>query len=211
MLELPTLNTTPYVEAFLSIFVAMNVLGVLPLFMGLTEGMTLPTRRALVKRATATGFGIAIVIVLAGQFIFQTLGITVDDLRIGGGLILLVLSITDLLFSNLTRQPGTSDSVEDGTSGADLAVVPLGTPLIVGPAAITAILVLQNSVGYIPTIVALVANLSITYVVFYFGPALIALIGNGAARAFAKVATLFLAAIAIALIRTGIVNTIQAM
>lgn len=208
MIDVPTLDTTPYVEAFLSIFVAMNVLGVLPLFMGLTEGMTLTVRRALVKRATATGFGIAIVILLAGQFIFQTLGITVDDLRIGGGLILLVLSITDLLFSNLTRQPGKND---DGNSGADLAVVPLGTPLIVGPAAITAILVLQNSAGYAPTIVALVANLSITYVVFYFGPALIALIGNGAARAFAKVATLFLAAIAIALIRTGIVNTIQAM
>lgn len=210
MLDLPALDTTPYVEAFLSIFVAMNVLGVLPLFMGLTEGMTLPTRRALVKRATATGFGIALVILLAGQFIFQTLGITVDDLRIGGGLILLVLSITDLLFSNLTRQPGKGDAAE-ADAGADLAVVPLGTPLIVGPAAITAILVLQNSVGYAPTIVALVANLSITYVVFYFGPALIALIGNGAARAFAKVATLFLAAIAIALIRTGIVNTIQAM
>ena len=206
MLELPTLNTTPYVEAFLAIFVAMNVLGVLPLFMGLTEGMTLPTRRALVKRATATGFGIALVILLAGQFIFQTLGITVDDLRIGGGLILLVLSITDLLFSNLTRQPAATDNVD---AGADLAVVPLGTPLMVGPAAITAILVLQNSVGYLPTIVALVANLSVTYVVFYFGPALIAFIGNGAARAFAKVATLFLAAIAIALIRTGIVNTIQ--
>lgn len=210
MVDLPAFDTAPYVEAFLSIFVAMNVFGVLPLFMGLTEGMTLPTRRALVKRATATGFGIALVILLAGQFIFQTLGITVDDLRIGGGLILLVLSITDLLFSNLTRQPGKGDAAE-AESGADLAVVPLGTPLIVGPAAITAILVLQNSVGYAPTIVALVANLSITYVVFYFGPALIALIGNGAARAFAKVATLFLAAIAIALIRTGIVNTIQAM
>ena len=208
MIDVPTLDTTPYIESFLSIFVAMNVLGVLPLFMGLTEGMTLTVRRALVKRATATGFGIAIVILLAGQFIFQTLGITVDDLRIGGGLILLVLSITDLLFSNLTRQPGKGDSAD---SGADLAVVPLGTPLMVGPAAITAILVLQNSVGYAPTIVALVANLSITYVVFYFGPAFIALIGNGAARAFAKVATLFLAAIAIALIRTGIVNTIQAM
>jgi len=207
MIDVPTLNTTPYVEAFLSIFVAMNVFGVLPLFMGLTEGMTLPTRRALVKRATATGLGIALVILLAGQFIFQTLGITVDDLRIGGGLILLVLSITDLLFSNLTRQPGNSDA----QAGADLAVVPLGTPLIIGPAAITAILVLQNSVGYVPTIVALAANLGITYVVFYFGPALIALIGNGAARAFAKVATLFLAAIAIALIRTGIVNTIQAL
>ncbi|MES3631120.1 MAG: MarC family protein [Longimonas sp.] len=207
MVELPAVDLSPYVEAFLSIFVAMNVLGVLPLFMGLTDGMTLSTRRALVKRATTTAFAIAVVILLAGQFIFQTLGITVDDLRIGGGLILLVLAITDLLFSNLTRQPGSSN----GDVGADLAVVPLGTPLMVGPAAITAILVLQNSAGYLPTIVALIANLSISYLVFYFGPALIAMIGNGAARAFAKVATLFLAAIAIALIRTGIVNTIQAM
>lgn len=203
MPDLPALDFTPYIEAFLSLFVAMNVFGVLPLFLGLTEGQSLRARRVLVKRATATGFGIAIVILLTGQFIFQTLGITVDDLRIGGGLILLVLSITDLLFSNLTRQPGN-----DPDAGTDIAVVPLGTPLMIGPAAITAILVLQNSAGYIPTVTALVTNLGIAYVVFYFGPALIALVGNAAARAFAKVASLFLAAIAIALIRTGIQNVI---
>lgn len=196
-----------FIEAFLALFVAMNVLSVLPLFIGLTEGMETKARRSLVVRAITTAFVIALVILVSGRFIFNTLGITVNDLRIGGGLILLVLAITDLLFSNLTRRtPGQGDE-----SATDIGVVPLGTPLTVGPAAITTILVLQKSVGYTVTLSALVANLAISFAVFFFGPALIAIVGSNASRAFAKVASLFLAAIAVALIRVGLVETINAL
>ncbi|WP_022835392.1 MarC family protein [Salisaeta longa] len=201
-----TITLATFTEAFLSLFVAMNVLGVLPLFIGLTEGMKTGERRRLVVRATTTAFVIALVILLTGRFIFETLGITLNDLRIGGGIILLVLSITDLLFSNLTRQP-SSNAVPE----ADLAAVPLGTPLIVGPAAITAILVLQQSVGYGPTLAALLVNLLITLTVFIFGPTLIGYLGASASKAFAKVASLFLAAISVALIRTGITDTIMSL
>jgi multiple antibiotic resistance protein len=150
------LALTDFVEPFLSLFVAMNAIGVLPLFIGMTEGMTVKHRRSLVRRAIATALAIALVIVLAGRVIFDTLGITVNDLRIGGGLILLVLSITDLLFSNLTRKTQSNGGAD---AAEDLGVVPLGTPLTVGPAAITTILVLQEGYGYLPTVVALIANL----------------------------------------------------
>jgi multiple antibiotic resistance protein len=202
------LALTDFVEPFLSLFVAMNAIGVLPLFIGMTEGMTVKHRRSLVRRAIATAFAIALVIVLAGRVIFDTLGITVNDLRIGGGLILLVLSITDLLFSNLTRKTQSNSGAD---AMEDLGVVPLGTPLTVGPAAITTILVLQEGYGYLPTVVALIANLIVSFTLFFFGPAVISYIGAGASRAIGKVASLFLAAIAIAMIRTGIVGIVNAL
>lgn len=196
----------PFVEAFLPLFVAINVLSVLPLFIALTDGMESGVRRRLGVKAIATAFIVAVVILLTGRIIFQTLGITVDDLRIGGGLILLVLSITDLLFSDTTRR-----SPSDGEAQEDLGVVPLGTPLVVGPAAITAILVLQESYGYGLTLSSLVANLLLVLLAFMFAPTLIAWIGTGAAKAIGKVASLFLAAISVALIRTGIAGVLTHM
>jgi len=198
----------PFVEAFLPLFVAINVLSVLPLFIALTDGMVPTARRRLGVKAIVTAFIIAIFILLTGRVIFQTLGITVDDLRIGGGIILLVLSITDLLFSNLTRKTQSNSGAD---AMEDLGVVPLGTPLTVGPAAITTILVLQEGYGYLPTVVALIANLIVSFTLFFFGPAVISYIGAGASRAIGKVASLFLAAIAIAMIRTGVVGIVNAL
>lgn len=195
-----------FFEAFLPLFVAMNVLSVLPLFIGLTDGLPSRARRRLGMHAVTTAFVIALVILLTGRLIFSTLGITVDDLRIGGGIILLVLSITDLLFSNRTRRTPSDDGAEES-----IGVVPLGTPLVVGPAAITTILVLQESYGYWMTLGSLVANLVLVLVTFFFAPTLIAWIGASASKAIGKVASLFLAAISVALIRTGVAGILDHM
>jgi len=142
-----------------------------------------------------------VVILFAGQIIFRVMGITINDLRVGGGLILLVLSITDLIFGDLRRRdPGWSEHSPGG-----VGVVPLGTPLIVGPAAITTILVSQQAYGYLPTLVSLVVNLLLVLIIFWFGPALLEFTGPSASRAVGKVASLFLAAIAVAMIRAGLV------
>ncbi len=76
---------TAYVESFLPLFVAMNLPGVLPIFMGLTDGMSSQARRKLVFQASSTAFCVAMLILFAGDVIFQTMGITVNDLRVGGG------------------------------------------------------------------------------------------------------------------------------
>lgn len=191
----------PYLESFLPLFVAMNLPGVLPIFISMTEGMTTVARRRLVIQAISTAFALSVVILFAGEFIFATLGITLNDLRVGGGIILLVLSISDLLFGDSKRR-GPEDG--PGTVG----IVPLGIPLIIGPAAITTILVSQQGFGYVPTLVSLVANLVLVGFGFLVGPTLIARFGNAFAKAIAKVASLFLAAIAVAMIRAGIMGFI---
>lgn len=193
-----------YVEAFLPLFVAINLPGVLPLFIGLTDGMPQRERRRLVVQALTTALVVALLILFAGQVIFQTLGITLNDLRVGGGLILLVLSITDLLFGDFKRRSPNGDQSVD----AGIGIVPIGIPLIVGPAAITTILVSQQQFGYPPTLVSMVLNFTLVMVAFFYGPALLEKLGTSTAKATAKVASLFLAAIAVAMIRTGIAGMI---
>jgi multiple antibiotic resistance protein len=191
-----------FLKAFLPIFVAFNLPGVLPLFIGLTEHLTESWRRRLIVQAVTTAFVIALLILFAGQFIFSVLGITVHDLRVGGGLVLLVLSITDLIFGDFRRRDPTSDE----PVGETIGVVPLGIPLIMGPAAITTILVSQQSNGYVPTLLSLLVNLAIVLVGFFYGPLLIRRLGAQVSKAVAKVASLFLAAISVAMIRAGVVG-----
>jgi len=184
----------------------MNLPGVLPLFIGMTDGMTESARHKLILQALTTAFFVAGVILFAGEVIFSTLGITVNDLRVGGGIILLVLSITDIIFGDFKRRAPSDDDSDADT--ASMGIVPIGIPLTIGPAAITTILVSQSSFGYLPTLTSLLANLALVAVGYWFGPALIKRLGNSTAKAVAKVASLFLAAIAVAMIRSGILGMI---
>jgi multiple antibiotic resistance protein len=145
---------------------------------------------------------VAALILFAGQVIFRVMGITVNDLRVGGGLILLTLSIADLIFGDFRRRD-PRDAMDDTSS---VGIVPLAIPLIVGPAAITTILVSQQSNGYLPTFVSMAVNLLLVFIGLWAGPLVTRVVGNAVAKAVAKVASLFLAAIAVAMIRAGVVG-----
>ena len=195
----------PYIESFLPLFVAINLPGIIPIFLGMTDGMTTQQRRRLAIQAILTAGAVSIVILFAGQLIFRMMGITVNDLRVGGGLILLTLSIADLIFGDYRRR----DPREEGET-ATVGIVPLGIPLIVGPAAITTILVSQQSFGYLPAFVALASNLVLVAAGLALGPLLHRVFGDAVAKAVAKVASLFLAAIAVAMIRAGVMAFVNA-
>jgi multiple antibiotic resistance protein len=154
----------------------------------------------------ATASFLATLILFAGQLIFSLLGITVNDLRVGGGLILLVLSITNLTFSDNRRRDPRTDEDEDAAS---VGVVPLGIPMIMGPAAITSVLVSREAYGYLPTLTSLVINMFLVFLTLVFAPYIGRVMGPAVSRAVAKVASLFLAAISVALVRAGIVGMIR--
>lgn len=200
------LSFTAFVAAFLPLFVALNIPGVLPLYIGLTESMERRRRRRLLLKAITVAVSVALLMLFAGDVIFRTLGITVNDLRVGGGLILLILAITDLIFGDLKKRRGGEAEMEDSPEGDALAVVPLGIPLIMGPAAITTILVTQSQYGYILTFAVIVLNMALVFAAFSAGPSLMAKAGPSFSQAVAKIASLFLAAIAVAMIRAGIVG-----
>jgi multiple antibiotic resistance protein len=200
-----------YIESFLPLFVAVNVLGILPMYLGLTETMNAAERRRLTLLAVATATVIAVLILFAGQLVFSLLGITVNDLRVGGGLILLVLSISNLIFGDFRRRDPRQGEEEEVQDVSEMGVVPLGIPLIMGPAAITSILVSREAYGYLPTTVSLVANMFLVFLALAFAPLIGRFMPSAVSRAVAKVASLFLAAISVALIRAGIVGMVAAL
>lgn len=200
-----------FVTAFLPLFVAINIPGILPIYIGMTETYTERARRRLLVRALAAALVLAVLMLFAGDVIFRTLGISVNDLRVGGGLILLVIAVTDLAFGDLTKRRSGEKAVQDEVEPPDLPVVPLGIPLIIGPGAITTILIAQGEFGYPATLLSIAANLLLVFGAFSFGPGLLRLLGPDTSKAVAKVASLFLAAIAVAMIRAGIAGFIATM
>jgi multiple antibiotic resistance protein len=190
-----------FLLAFIPLFVAIDVFGVLPLFVALTDRMDDARRKKLTLEATVTAFAISIVFLAAGKLLFSFLGITESDFRVGGGVVLLVLAVKDLLFSKERERDPEST----------VGVVPIGIPLIMGPAALTTIIILVDSYGYIPTIASLVVNMAVVFAVFSQAKVIARVLGDGGSRAVAKVAALFLAGIAIMMIRSGITEMIARM
>jgi multiple antibiotic resistance protein len=196
----------PFIESFLPLFVAINPMGIIPIYLSVTETLTTPERRRLTLQAMATAVGLSVVILFAGQLIFSLLGITVNDLRVGGGLILLVLSISNLIFGDYRRRDPTEDGAGDAAS---VGIVPLGIPLIVGPAAITSILVSREAYGYIPTLVSLLINMGLVFLTLIASPYIGRATGTAGSRAIGKVSSLFLTAISVAMIRVGVMGMVK--
>jgi multiple antibiotic resistance protein len=189
-----------FLQAFIPLFVAIDALGVLPLFVGLIEGLDDAKTRRLSRDATLTALCVSLLFLIAGKLVFSFVGITESDFRVGGGVMLLVLSVHDLLFA----------AVQQRNPEPMLGVVPIGIPLIMGPAALTTIMVNVNSYGYVWAVVSLVSNLALVLVVFRQARTLARKLGTAGARAVAKVFSLFLAGIAVMMIRSGIEAMVHA-
>jgi multiple antibiotic resistance protein len=179
---------------FIPLFVAIDVLGILPIFASLTTEMAPKDRKRVVRQSLVTAFLVSIGFVAAGKFIFNLLGISVADFQIAGGALLFIISIVDLLFPEKTR------TFPKETMG----VVPIGIPLIVGPAVLTLLLIIVQSYGYFPTLLCLILNLFIVWFVFSQAHRVLRWIKEGGAKGIAKVSSLLLAAFGMMMIRMGI-------
>lgn len=188
------MEITNFFLAIIPIFVAIDAIAVLPIFINMTEGVSAAEKKVILKQSVITAFIVSICFLAVGKFIFGALGITVSDFKIAGGIVLLVIAINDLLF------PGKRRSVE----GSSIGVVPLGMPLIVGPGVLTTIIILVDTYGYLPTLFSILFNLFIVWIAFNNSDRIIKILGESGAKGFAKVMSIFLAAIAVMMIRRGI-------
>jgi len=185
-------------NTFIPLLVAINVFLLLPIFIAMTEDMSKPKRRAVVRDSILTAMIVSLLFIALGEAIFRILGITSDDFKIGGGIVLLVFAILDLIRHEERRKPDVK-----------MGVVPIGVPLIVGPAVLTTILVLVDHYGIIPTIISLMLNLFIVWIILMKAERIIHLFGKGGIIGISKVMALLLASIAIMMIRLGIENIIK--
>ncbi len=182
---------------FVPLFVAMDSVGNLPIFLSLTQDTKVLERSRAVRLASFTALGLGLGFVAIGKAIFLFLGIEVADFLIAGGIILLVLAIKDLVTGRMVEDQGSS-TVEM------VGVVPLGTPLIVGPAVLTTLLLLIDQYSIIIVVGSFVLNLAIQWLLLRQANRIVDFLGNSGVRAISKIVMLFLAAIAIKMIRKGV-------
>ncbi|HVZ65975.1 MAG TPA: MarC family protein [Lacunisphaera sp.] len=184
-----------FLLAFIPLFVAIDPIGLAAVFLGLGQGMEPTERQKIANQAVWTGGLVALGFLFLGQSVFRTLGISVNDFQVAGGAILFILAARDL-----THSAAEPEKLPEG-----FGVVPLGMPLIAGPASITTLLVLAQSasVGLVITLVALIVNLGIVVLAMRYSGWLGRRLGPTGLRAISKIISMLLAAIAISMIRHG--------
>ena len=179
--------------AFIPIFVAIDPIGLVAMFMGLAGNASREHRQREGFIGIFTALCVSVGFVFLGKIIFTALGITVADFQVAGGLILLGLAGRELL----------NISPADREATNDFGVVPLGMPLIAGPALLTALLILVDTVGLVFTLFSLVVNLALVAVAFWNAGLVARWMGRQGLRGVSKIVALLLAAIAVSLIRRG--------
>ncbi|MCM8823835.1 MAG: MarC family protein [Candidatus Omnitrophica bacterium] len=188
-----------FVLACIPLFVAVDAMGILPLFVSLTQGININLRRKIVKQSVITAICVTLTFVFIGKLIFKFLGITIEDFIIAGGIILFCIAIVDIL------NPEKKWRIPP----KELGIVPLGTPLIAGPAVLTTSLIILDEYGILATVLGVVANVILAGIVFSSSDVIIKILGEAGTRAISRVTTLLLAAIAVMMVRKGIFQFIR--
>jgi multiple antibiotic resistance protein len=188
------------VLAFIPIFFAVDPIGLLPLFVAYTSHLTSVDKKKIVVQSLVTASCLAVGFLFFGKLIFRLLGITIGDFMIAGGVILFCLSMTDLI---------TMGKKKSKADPEHLGVVPIGTPLVVGPAVLTISLMMSDLHGVGATLVAILVNIFIVGIVFASSDYILKLVGEAGARALSKFMALLLAAIGVMMIRKGVIIILQ--
>ena len=189
----------PYILAFIPVFVAVDAFANIPIFLSLTESFSKKQKDKIIKDSIKTATAIAIIFMSIGKWVFSLLGVTIPDFQIAGGLLLFVISVELLL-------PVAHKNILTSLRDKDVGIFPLGTPLITGPAVLTTTLMMMNSFGLLATLVSLVLNMSIVWFTLVKADVIMGIIGPSGTRAFSKIMYILLAAIAVMMIRHGIVG-----
>mgnify|MGYP001615062351 FL=1 len=199
-MTLGTINLHTLALTFIPIFVAIEPFSNVTTFIALTQGFTKPQRRKVVRASLLTASAAVTTFLFIGKGIFMTLGISVSDFLVAGGLLLLVVAILIMLgFERIGRWPKD-----------EVGVVPLGTPLIAGPAVLTTMLILLDTQGVAPTMLAFLVNMALMWWLFVKADWLIRTLGVGGTRAISRLNGLLLAAIAVMMVRRGILGIVWA-
>jgi len=197
------LEFTEYSKIFISLFAILDPLGVIPVIITFTIGMD-PLKRARVGRMASLSVGaILLVALLLGHVLLEFFGISINSFRTAGGLLLLLMSITMLTGPRLGPQDAT-----DGESTSALAIVPLSTPLLAGPGAIsTVILDAHKGVGvpHYLVMALVIALLSFSvWLTFLAAPWVERRMGQTGINIFTRLMGLVLASIAVEFIAGGL-------
>jgi multiple antibiotic resistance protein len=192
-------------SVYLTLFVIMDPPGIIPIFLALTARRGAKAMAKLALQAALTAFGVIVLFALFGERLLSFLGITLPALQASGGLLLLIVALE--LLTGKTDEPTEVDDV-------NVAMVPLGTPLLAGPGAIVATILFVRQADSTPEITALILGIVLIHVTIYlvmrFSTVLARILKPTGILVLTRIAGLLLAAIAVQLIADGVFGFIAA-
>jgi multiple antibiotic resistance protein len=185
-----------FIKTFFAIFGVMDPVGNVPMFLALTDKMDRLAARSLARRAVVRAGVILVVFVFLGNALLDAFHVSIESFRIAGGLILVLLGLQILFGLEAPHRPGEE--------AQDPSVVPLATPLIAGPGTITSSVILSKEFGYLATLLGIIANLLLSYLLFHYAHVILKLLGKKGTVVFAKVMGLILVSIGVEFIRSAL-------
>ena len=193
------------VLALTSVLFIVNPIAVIPTYLVITQKETPKQRARTARRACIAAMCILIAFAMGGRRIFNVFGITIDAFRIAGGFILWVVAM-DMLHGQRRTQESQTD-IAEGSAKEDVALTPLGMPMLAGPGSISTVMVLSGEATSVPEYVAVYASIVVTmaiaWIVLRVGERLVMRIGETSIRVMTRIMGLLLAAIAVQFVITG--------
>jgi multiple antibiotic resistance protein len=198
-----------YVAIVVTIFALVDPVGALPFFVALTDGFDEADRAIVIRRAVTVLGVVLMVFALVGRFLFVAFGLTLAAFEIAGGILLFVVAY-DMLHGEITRTKISADDREEAIARRDeIAVVPLGIPLLAGPGAISTVMIYEGSAGNDPfqvltVFVAVAITTVATFFILKYGQRILRSLGKTGIMAMTRVLGLLLAAVGVQFVINGV-------
>ena len=198
-----------FINSFILFFVAIDTIGNVPFFLSLTEDVKIKERNKIAVKATIIAFFILITFAYGGRYLLEAIDVSLDSLKIAGGVILMILAIDILFEKRKRRREKRVEEALDEKSYEEIVVFPIAIPFIAGPSALTTIILLIGNYKNFPefqitVIIALIAALIVGLVLMVGASHIIKFVPKQILHATSRVMAFILAALATQFIVDGI-------
>ncbi len=202
-------SLTFFITAFASLFAIVSPLGGVVTFVSLTNNLTFEEKNAVANKSAALASVIAISFALTGEMILDFFGITIDSLRVAGGILLFIVAL-DMILGRVSSESITEDEIDKSMDRSDIWIFPIALPLLTGPGTITTIIVLMGSaestVQSFSVILAILITFGISLTLFHFSRRIYKVLGYTGMLVFTRLMGLLLAGLAVNFIAIGVWN-----
>ncbi|MEM4644094.1 MAG: MarC family protein [Candidatus Methanomethylicaceae archaeon] len=182
------------------IFAILNPISVIPTFLSLTDDLGVTERHRIVRNSSFAVLIIAVALALGGSYLLSFFHVSISSLQVGGGILLMAIAIE--MLGGLPR----TKSLE---SHAEVAIVPIATPLLVGPGTMTTIIVLSGLVPLLLLVASIFIVTFVTYLLLRYSEILVSVFGRNGIRALGRFMTIIIAAFAAQLIYAGVTEWLR--
>jgi multiple antibiotic resistance protein len=202
-------SLTFFITAFASLFAIVSPLGGVVTFVSLTNNLTFEEKNAVANKSAALASVIAVFFALTGEMILDFFGITIDSLRVAGGILLFIVAL-DMILGRVSSESITEDEIDKSMDRSDIWIFPIALPLLTGPGTITTIIVLMGSaestIQSFSVILSILITFGISLTLFHFSRRIYKVLGYTGMLVFTRLMGLLLAGLAVNFIAIGVWN-----